>query len=133
MSKLKAVVLDIVGQLFNKTVSITRDSFVIAEGVTQLVDGIVTKVKTKYLTGITAAGAITLVPHGVIDAAHILDVSADLYNISSLCWCVEEYKLTPTTSNGYAVMYNNTNIMLEDVGTSFRGQPYKIKITYIVD
>jgi hypothetical protein len=133
MSKLKAVVLDIIGQLFNKTVSITRDAFLIAEGITQKVDGVVTKVTTKYLTGTTGAGATTLVPHGIIDAAHILDVSADLYHATDDCWCVEEYKLTPTTSNGYAVLYNDTNIIFDNVGVSFRGQPYKISITYIVD
>lgn len=130
---IKRAILEIIGQLFNKTVSITRDGFVVINGIVQLVNGEEQKIKTVYLTGTTATAATTLIPHGIIDAEHILEVSADLYNASSLCWCVEEYKLTPTTSNGYAVMYDDINIMLEDVGVSFRGQGYKIKITYIVD
>lgn len=133
MSKFKAVVLDIIGQLFNKTVSITRDAFLIAQGITQEVDGVVNKIKEKHLTGNLDLGSQTLIPHGIIDAEHIRKVEGHPKSSTVNCWCVKEYKQTPTTANGYTLMYDDVNIIFDDVGVSFRGQPYKISITYIVD
>ncbi|HUT86406.1 MAG TPA: hypothetical protein VMW66_06200 [Elusimicrobiales bacterium] len=133
MSILKQAIIEIVGALFNRTVQITKDGFIIVKGLVQLINGEQYKISTLYLTGTMDAGTQTLVPHGIIDADHILSINADIKHNTLDCWCVEEYKLTPTTSNGYSVMYTDINIIFENVGISFRGQPYKIAITYIVD
>jgi len=132
MSFLKQAVLEIVGALFNRTVQITKDGFIIVKGLVQEINGSQYKISTKYITGTTVAGALTNVPHGLTDATYILDVDGDIQN-SAGYWGVKEFNRIPSVSNGYTLKYDDTNIIFDNVGTNFQGQPYKIAITYIVD
>jgi hypothetical protein len=132
MNKLRQVILTIVGQLFNKTVSITRDAFLIAEGITQRINGEVTKVRTEYKTGTTGNTPTTSVPHNLANATYILDVDGDIQHEDGY-WAVKEYARVPTVNDGFQVIYDDTNIVFSNIGVSFRNQPYKVKVTYIVD
>ena len=133
MVKLKQVVLEIVGALFNKTVQVTKDAFLIVSGLVQEIDGVQYKVSTKYLTGTTIAGAQTLVPHGLTDATYILSVGVDIQNSATGLWGVEEFNRPASVRNSVVIRYDDTNIIIDDVGVNFQGQPYKIAITHIVD
>jgi len=132
MSFLKQAIIEIVGALFNRTVQITKDGFIIIKGLVQEIDGSQYKISTKYITGTTDAGATTNVPHGLADATYILNVDGDIQN-SAGYWGVKEYNRTPVISDGFTLKYDNINIIFDNVGTNFQGQPYKIKIDFIVD
>ncbi len=95
------------------------------------VQGVNTKVFIKYLTGTTDNDSQTGVAHS-LTAANILHVSAIIKNTSTSRWDVYDNLATAVGDNGYNLFFNNTNIVLDNVGTNLRLQSYRIKIEYTI-
>ncbi len=96
------------------------------------IDGVKTKVYTKYLTGNLGAGAATNVAHGVVGIDKILDMGLTVYNSTFLTYRIIEIYLAAAASESLSVRYDGTNVLISAVGTQYRGQKYRIKIDYIL-
>ncbi len=96
------------------------------------IDGVKTKVYTKYLTGNLGAGVTTNVAHGVVGIDKILDIGLTVYNSTLLAYRIIEIYLAAAASESLAVRYDGTNVRLSSIGTQYRGQKYRIKIDYIL-
>lgn len=95
------------------------------------VDGVPTKVYTKYLTGNLDADSSTSVAHGV-NAANIKHVSVACYDDNNICYNVVGYRESANTSETFRIRYDNTNIIIDVVGSYLQGNAYRIKIDYTV-
>lgn len=122
--------IEIIGELFNKKAQITKDGYVCCSGMVKLINGVYKKCCCKYLTGTTGSGD-TLIPHN-LDFSKIVEVEGVICDSSGV-WGCKEYNRVPSTSNGYVLSYDATNVRFTNIGTSFVNQPYKIKIEYWVE
>jgi hypothetical protein len=122
--------IEIIGELFNKKAQITKDGFVCCQGMVKYVNGVLKKCKCLHLSGSVGSGD-TLIPHG-LNALKITEVDGIICDNTGN-WGVKEFNRVPTTSNGYTVSYDATNIKFTNIGASFQNQPYKIKIEYWID
>ena len=95
------------------------------------VAGTPTKVYVKYLTGTLDSDSSTSVAHGVT-AANILHVSVIAYDNSDGVYLAQELFFGSSSTRTFWVKYDATNIVIDGVGSSLRGQVYRIKIDYTV-
>ena len=122
--------IEILGELFNKKAQITKDGFVCCSGMVKTVNGISKKCKCLYLSGNVGSGD-TSIPHG-LEFSKIVEVDGVICDNTGN-WGVKEFNRVPSTSNGYTVSYDSSNVKFTNIGTSFVNQPYKIKIEYWVE
>ncbi len=94
------------------------------------VNGSSVKVYTKYLTGTTGAGATTNVAHGITGIDNILSATCAIFGSSQ--YVVVEIQLDANANSDYIVGWDATNIIIGEVGTTFRSSKYRIKIDYIL-
>jgi hypothetical protein len=95
------------------------------------VNGVQTKVYTKYITGVLDNDDETIVAHGISGGV------TSILNISVMCGDGTRLLFTENFLNGNAdVGYNatvdDTSIYIRNVGSDLRTHGYKIKIDYIV-
>ena len=95
------------------------------------VDGTKTKVYTKYLIGTLDADASTAVAHGITDIDKILHVSVMVHNSGGF-YKVKEMGASASATQKYEMEYDGTNVTINNVGTPFQGEKYRIKIDYIL-
>ena len=101
------------------------------------VNGTRTKVYTKYLTGNLDADGQTSVAHGVTaPLAKILNVTVNCSNdggggsvANVLCG---DYKEGDDANTGFSYHYDGTNIIITGAGAYLQGNPYRIKIDFIL-
>lgn len=95
------------------------------------VNGVDTQVYTKYLTGTLSAGTSVNVAHSVTGGtAKILYVSASIE--AGGTFYTQEYRYSESATNVFVISFDNTNVIFSQLGTTFQGADYKIKIEYIV-
>lgn len=95
------------------------------------VNGTLTDVRTKYLTGTLDADSETSVAHGVT-VTNILHVSVICYNDDSSVYLASEMNAAAYSGYEFKVQYDATNIIITGVGSYQQGNAYKIKIDYTV-
>jgi hypothetical protein len=122
--------MEILGELFNKKAQITKNGYACVEGIVKEINGIQRECKTVHFTGNVGSGD-TLIPHG-LTLSKIIDVDGMICDSSGI-WGVKEFNRVPSTSNGYTVSFDATNVRFTNIGASFVNQPYKIKIEYWVE
>jgi len=93
------------------------------------IDGILTKVYTKYLTGILDSDSLTLIDHNISDYNKIINCNILVGNISST-FNVKEMNRGSDSSYKWEVYITSTQIGINDVGSYIQGQKYRIKIEY---
>jgi len=113
--------------LFNRKVGFREDGTIRSCGRECYINGQWNKICTKYLTGMTGTSTTTLVPHG-INKTDILSVECAIDD--GIKFCKSEYNLVPSTSNGFNYGWDNTHIIIDNIGNIFKGKDYKIKIEY---
>lgn len=118
---------EIINWLFNRKVGFREDGTIRSCGYECYINGEWTKICTKYLTGVTGATATTLIPHG-LSMDNILSVECAINNGTK--FCKAEYNLTPTVSDGFNYSWDNTHVIIDKIGVSFRGNEYRIKVEY---
>ncbi|MCB1174933.1 MAG: hypothetical protein KDK39_15280 [Leptospiraceae bacterium] len=96
-----------------------------------LVDGVKTKVYTKYLTGSLPAAATHVIPHGITDHSRILAMQVVVQASVPNSYTVTEYRAAEAPDYTHDVYYDATNIGFQDLGVKKQSQPYRIKIEYI--
>ena len=96
------------------------------------VDGSKTQVYTKYLTGTLDADSSTSVAHGVTGIDNILSVVVVCYNSTLSAYRVSEIYLASSVTEGLAIRYDATNVIIAGVGAQLQGQKYRIAIDYKV-
>ncbi len=93
------------------------------------VDGVKTKVYTKYLTGTTDADATTNVAHGVTNT-NILHVSVTVQLSGGATYLVYDMQAAAVAANSFYLYYDASDIILGGVGANCQSQAYRIKIEY---
>jgi hypothetical protein len=96
------------------------------------VDGVKTKVYTKYLTGTTAAGATTTKEHDITGIDKILSVTSQIYSTTNSIYRVYSAGDVTGTGASYLLSYDGTNVEFSTVGANLQSQKYRIKIDYIL-
>lgn len=94
------------------------------------VQGVNTKVFTKYFTGTTDADDTTNVAHN-LTAVKILAVNAIIQNVGGTYQAFDR-NLGATAVASFSLNYNATNIILGSVGSGMQSQAYRIKVEYSV-
>lgn len=90
------------------------------------INGVKTKVYTKYLIGTTAAAASTSVVHGIADQHKILFIFV-FANDGAYRMC--EYQGGAFAANAYDCTLTAANVMISH-GVNFRSKPYRMRIDY---
>lgn len=93
------------------------------------VQGSLTQVFTKYLTGTTAAASSTSVAHN-LTAANILSVSLIIYDGSVYRVC--GYRESADTQTGFRISYDATNLIISLTDTQMQSKAYRIKVDYTI-
>ncbi len=94
------------------------------------VNGVSTKVYTKYLTGNTAGGGSQNIPHGLTDGDDILSVTFAVRTSGS--YKVLDNNSDAETSSSFRILWDDTNVQFNNRGTAMDGvHAYRIKIDYI--
>jgi len=95
------------------------------------INGVSTKVYTKYLTGTKTPGSSFNSAHGLDDADNILHVSSAVESDTGI-YLVYDYRDDVNATNQYALTYDDTNVILGSLGSQIDGATkYRIKIEYI--
>ena len=95
------------------------------------VNDVETTIYTKYFTGTADADSSTNIAHGITNAiAKILSVNAVMYSDS-----VNKYMANMTggsVGGTFKIMYDATNIILDDVTATMQGNGYRVQVDYIL-
>ena len=95
------------------------------------VDGVKTKVYTKYLTGTTDSDTATVVAHGIASGGtKILSVTLAIKDSGANVRFIEMF--LAAGNPGVAGNWSDSDINITNVGAVFQGQAYYIKIDYIL-
>jgi len=96
------------------------------------VDGEETNVYIKYFTGTLDNDSTTVFAHGVADGlTKILSATFALKETADIYRAGEMYRGTSSTVSA-ELKFDNTNISIANVGTDFQGNPYRVRIDYIL-
>ena len=99
------------------------------------VNGTLTAVYTKYLTGTLTAAVSENIAHGVTSGlTKILSVTFHAFNdnASWLQFSITENHSTSTAAIAFAVGFDATNIILNSKGDNIKSNNYRIRIDYIL-
>jgi hypothetical protein len=96
------------------------------------IDGTLTDVYTKYLTGTLDSDDSTSVAHGLTDADKIMHVSVACYDSSRLAYRVYDHRTAVDQASGYKVKFDDINVIIDGVGADIQGQNYRVKVDYIL-
>lgn len=94
-----------------------------------LVQGVKTKVYTKYFTGTTDGDATTNVAHGA-NLDKIIHFSGFIWNSDSSKYDVYDFLYSSSGNNAFAIQFDATNLIFAVVGVNHQSQKYRIRIDY---
>lgn len=98
-----------------------------------LINGVKTKVYTKYLTGTTGAAASNNYAHGIAGGMDkILHLSICLYNTTYSAYYTGEIFMSAWAAGQAEWKYDSTWVQLYNVGASSQSQKYRFKLDYIL-
>lgn len=93
------------------------------------INGVKTKVYTKYLTGTLDADAETQIIHGVSDYNKILSINASVFNGSDKFYD-KDILYNAVSALKFFLYHSSTKIIFAYVGSTFQGKIYRIALTY---
>lgn len=93
------------------------------------VNGTLTDVRTKYLTGTLDADSQTNIAHGVT-VGNILSVSGVAYDDNYAVYVVSDHGGVANADHSFQLRYDTTNIQFANVGQYLQGNSYRIRIDY---
>lgn len=100
------------------------------------VNGVRTRIYTKFLTGTLGANPTSYVAHGVADALNkILSIIVHVYEDTAYAaYIIDDFRMdAPVGENpSYLCCYDATNIKFSSVGEYVRENGYRIRIDYIL-
>ncbi|KKN77245.1 hypothetical protein LCGC14_0362230 [marine sediment metagenome] len=94
------------------------------------VDGVKTKVYTKYITGTLDASSSKNVAHGITGIDNILGADVIVFNSTTSSYWVTEIRQTSSGVANFSATYDGTNVIFIAVGTQFQSQKFRIRLDY---
>lgn len=93
------------------------------------IDGVKTRVYTKYLTGNLDADDTTVFAHGVT-ASRILAASAICYDDNLNTYCTADRYVGVSAADTFRLEFDATNLIFKQIGANLQGNVYRVKIDY---
>ena len=94
------------------------------------IDGTLTKVYTKYLTGTLDSDALTNIAHGVSNVDKILFISAICWDDGNNVYRVYTNWTTQSVNDQFQLNFDSTNVNIGSVGADLQGNNYRLMIKY---